>query len=156
MDATATATAAAPRAAADAAPHEGHARLGTVPVFVADQERALAFWRDAMGWEVTADFPIGNGDRWLAVARRRGETEVLLFRPGMYGPDSAPLADRVGAWTGMVFLTGDIQAAYRELSERGVPFGGPPRQQPWGGWETWFSDPDGNRFQLAERPAWMQ
>jgi len=149
---SAEAPAAAPRAAADAAPA---ARVGSVPVFVADQERALSFWTDAMGWEVVADFPIGGGDRWLAVAPRRGETEILLFRPGMYGEESRALADRVGVWTGMVFLSGDVQAAYQALSARGVPFGGPPRQQPWGGWETWFSDPDGNRFQLAQRPDWM-
>lgn len=131
------------------------ARVGTVPVFVADQERALAFWRDAVGWEVTADFPIGNGNRWLTVARRRGDTELLLYRPGMYGEGPDTLAPRVGAWTGMVLLVDDIAAEHEALSGRGVEFGGIPLPQPWGGMETWFTDPDGNRFQLAQRPAWM-
>lgn len=148
---TTLAEAAAPGAAAT----DTTGRLGTVPVFVNDQERALAFWRDAMGWEVTADFPIGNGNRWLCVARRRGETEILLYRPGMYGEEPATLAPRVGTWTGMVFLVDDIAAAHEALTARGVDFGGPPLPQPWGGMETWFTDPDGNRFQFAQRPAWM-
>jgi catechol 2,3-dioxygenase-like lactoylglutathione lyase family enzyme len=127
-------------------------RVGTVPVFVADQARALEFWRDAVGWDATLDFPIGNGNRWLTVAPPGGGTEILLYRPGMYGEAPETLGDRVGTWTGVVLLTGDIHATWQALEARGVTFGGQPERQPWGGWETWFADPDGNRFQLAQRP----
>ncbi|HEX8363383.1 MAG TPA: VOC family protein [Longimicrobium sp.] len=131
------------------------ARVGTVPVFVNDQARALDFWRDSVGWEPTIDIPIGNGNRWLAVAPPGGGTELLLYVPGMYGEVATTLMDRVGMWTGMVLLTDDIHGAYQAMVARGVPFGGEPEEQPWGGWETWFADPDGNRFQLAQRPEGM-
>jgi predicted enzyme related to lactoylglutathione lyase len=131
------------------------ARVGTVPVFVADQARALEFWRGAVGWEATLDVPIGNGNRWLTVSPPGGGTELLLYRPGMYGEPAETLGGRVGTWTGMVFLTDDIHGAHQTLAARGVVFGGPPEPQPWGGWETWFSDPDGNHFQLAQRPDGM-
>lgn len=127
-------------------------RLGTVPVFVSDQERALRFYRDRLGYRVVMDQPVGNGYRWLTVAPDDGATQLLLFRPGMFaeGPETA---DRVGVWTGFVFVTEDIQATYEDLKGRGVEFNGEPVRQPWGGMETSFNDPDGNRFELVEMPS---
>lgn len=128
-------------------------RLATVPVFVGDQERALAFYRDRLGFEVVTDQPTGGDGRWITVAPGGGGTEILLYRPGMFGEEGASLADRVGVWTAIVFVTDDIDAAYAALVERGVDFAGPPERQPWGGLETSFADPDGNRFELVERPG---
>jgi predicted enzyme related to lactoylglutathione lyase len=127
-------------------------RLGATPVFVADQARALSFWRDAAGFKVALDIPIAGGARWLTVAPSAGGTELLLYRPGMYGENPEELADRVGAWTGIVFLTDDIATEYARWCERGVHFLSAPSRQPWGGWEASFEDADCNRFQLVERP----
>jgi catechol 2,3-dioxygenase-like lactoylglutathione lyase family enzyme len=146
-----TRVAAAPHA--PGAARAGGVRLGTVPVFVADQERALRFWRDTLGFEVTLDLPIGGGARWLAVTPAPAGPELLLYRPGMYGEDAAELAGRVGVWTGIVFLTDHIGDVHARWHARGVRFAGEPSRQPWGGWEASFADPDGNRFQLAQRPT---
>lgn len=130
--------------------------LGSVPVFVSDQERALAFYRDKLGFETTFDQRYGPDFRWVAVARRRGETELILFRPSPMiatGDQLEELNRRVGIWTGIVFLTDDIQATYEMLRERGVEFQRKPAPQGWGGIEAVFSDPDGNYFQLVQRQA---
>lgn len=132
-----------------------HLQLATVPVFVSDQQRALAFYRDQLGFQVTVDFPIRGNDRWLSLAPYEGGTEILLFRPGMYGEASERLATQIGSWTGMVFRTDVIQRSYDHLRERGVPFASEPKLQHWGGLECSFSDPDGNRFNLVQRPAGM-
>ena len=132
-------------------------RLGSVPVFVSDTERALAFYRDKLGFEVVMDYRFGPEFRWLGVARRRGESEIILFRPvaSLVGGRAEELEKRIGVWTGIVFLTDDIESTYQELSSRGVEFTLAPKLQPWGGWEAQFTDPDGNGFHLAQRPANM-
>lgn len=130
-------------------------RLGSVPVFVSDQERALEFYRDRLGFEVVMDMPYGQEFRWLTVAERKGGTEIVLFRPArsVVGDQAAEIEKRIGTWTGVVFVTDDIQGAYERLRARGVEFLTPPAAQPWGGSEAQFSDPDGNRFHLAQRPG---
>lgn len=132
-------------------------RLGSVPVFVSDPDRALAFYRDRLGLEVVLDYQFGPDFRWIAVARSKGETEIVLFRPvpSIAGSRAEELRLRIGTWTGIVFFTDDIQSTYRELVGRGVEFAGEPKLQAWGGWETQFTDPDGNGFHLAQRPARM-
>jgi uncharacterized glyoxalase superfamily protein PhnB len=89
------------------------------------------------------------------VASRKGETELILYPPAFGGDQEQKLNQRVGQWTGIVFLTDDISTTYETLRQRGVEFEAEPSQQPWGGLETWFSDPDGNRLHLAQRPEWM-
>jgi lactoylglutathione lyase len=137
-------------------PPVSHLRLGSVPLFVSDQQRALEFYRDALGLQVALDVPIGPKDRWLAMSRGPSDAELLLFRPGMYGKDSESLSDRVGVWTGIVFLTDDIEASYSEVKSKGVKFVSEPKCQMWGGIEASFSDPDNNRFQLVQRPDGMR
>ncbi len=129
-------------------------RFGSVPIFVSDQERALEFFRDKIGLEVILDQRYGPTLRWVTVALRKGETEIVLFHPvpAIVGTGAEELQERIGTWTGIVFLTDDINSTYQELLERGVEFRAAPKLQPWGAWETQFVDPDGNSFHLAQRP----
>jgi len=130
-------------------------RLGSVPVFVSDQERALAFFRDKLGFAVAFDYQYGPEFRWLSVVQQQGGTEIVLFHPvpSIVGDRVEELNKRIGTWTGIVMLTDDIQQTYEMLRERGVEFTAAPRQQSWGGWEAVFSDPDGNGFHLVQRPS---
>lgn len=130
--------------------------LGMVPIFVSDQQRALEFYTEKLGFVVVMDNPYTGygpeGFRWITVAPEVGGPQLILYHPGMNPDDASLLEPRVGAWTGIVFFADNIQDTYKELVERGVKFDAPPSQQPWGGWETWFVDPDGNRFHLGTRP----
>jgi lactoylglutathione lyase len=128
--------------------------LGSIPIFVSDQERTLAFFRDKLGFEVVFDKQYGPEFRWVALARQAGATEIVLFRPvPSLGDDQfKELTARIGTWTGIVFLSDDIQADYDLLIERGVEFRTKPTRQGWGGSEAIFSDPDGNFFHLVQRP----
>jgi len=129
--------------------------LGSVPIFVSDQDRTLAFFRDKLGFVVAFDYKYGPEFRWVAVAQQKGGTEIVLFHPvpSVVGDRVEELNKRIGTWTGIVMLTDDIQQTYQMLRERGVEFQAEPRKQSWGGWEALFSDPDGNGFHLVERPA---
>lgn len=101
-------------------------RLHVTSVFVDDQEQALRFYTEVLGFEQRTDLPVGNGDRWLTVGAPGQDVELLLEPSGhpAVGPyrdalaaDGIPLAS---------FEVGDIQAEYERLVEAGVTFLQPP------------------------------
>ena len=116
--------------------------VGGVSVPVADQERALCFYVDKLGFEVRLDVPTGDGKRWLQVAPPGGRVPVALVAAGEGGP--------IGVDTGITFTTGDAEADRASLAGRGVDVDPLLR---WPGVPLMFSwrDPDGNRFKLMER-----
>ena len=117
--------------------------IGIVTVHVADQDAALRFYTETLGLEKRSDAEMPNmgGMRWVTVAPAGSTTEITLV--SAFPDGGAPM----GSNTGVVFETDDIDAAYRELSGRGVSFTGEPTKEPFGGWVE-FTDPDGNRFGL--------
>jgi catechol 2,3-dioxygenase-like lactoylglutathione lyase family enzyme len=108
-----------------------------------DQDRALEFWIERIGLRVLTDSPMGEGQRWIELQIPGAETGLVLFTPEGH-------EDRIGTFFNGSFETADVQAAYRELSARGVVFDGEPKKEPWGVFAT-FRDPDGNQFLLSSR-----
>jgi catechol 2,3-dioxygenase-like lactoylglutathione lyase family enzyme len=127
--------------------------IGMFPIFVSDQQRALEFYRDKLGFTVVMNNPYTGygpeGFRWITVAPDPKGPQIILYHPGMQPENEQALRARVGIWTGLIFHTDDIHGTHETWSKRGVAFEAPPSKQMWGGWETWFSDPDGNRFHLG-------
>jgi predicted enzyme related to lactoylglutathione lyase len=87
------------------------------------------------------DAPMGEGMRWVTVAPAGSTTECTLVSAF---PEGGPA---LGTNTGIVLETDDIDAAYRDLSGRGVRFVKEPSREPWGGWAE-LVDQDGNTFGL--------
>jgi predicted enzyme related to lactoylglutathione lyase len=114
-------------------------RVGVVSIRVKDQDEALRFYTERLGLEKRTDAPMGEGMRWLTVAPAGSSTELVLSTYDAGTP--------LGSFTGVILETEDIDAAYRELSERGVRFTTTPTRHPWGGWAE-FVDQDGNGFGL--------
>jgi lactoylglutathione lyase len=121
--------------------------IGQVLLEVEDQDRALAFWTEKMGFEVVQDAPYGEGVRWLEVRTPdRAVIIVLTLRgdaPLPAGPEERPTSN-------LLFYCDDLQQTYEELSARGVEFPQPPSEQPFGWWSM-FQDTEGNRFALTPR-----
>lgn len=116
-------------------------RVKLMGVCVRDQEKALDFYTNKLGFEVRADEPMGPGARWLEVAPPGAETGLALWTP-------PGLEDRVGTFSQIVFKCDDVRATYEELRSRGVKFTQEPTDQP-GGVMAQFVDPEGNSFVLA-------
>ena len=114
----------------------------TVGVYVSDQDRALDFYVDKLGFEKRTDEPMGPEARWIEVAPAGAETVLVLFTP----PGQE---DRIGSFSNVVFECDDIETTYRELRGRGVEFTEEPSEQPWGMWAQ-FKDVDGNEFGLIQ------
>ena len=131
--------------------------IGNAQFWVHDQDEALAFYTDKVGFEVRADVTMGEwGFRWLAVGPPGGTGAGLVLMP-IPGPpmldeeSRAQLEELVAkGGGGTLFLTtDDCQASYDELVERGVPFTEPPTPQPYG-IDCGFRDPSGNSIRLTQ------
>ncbi|GCB47152.1 VOC family protein [Streptomyces sp. NL15-2K] len=118
------------------ATHITHASFVTLPV--SDQDRALRFYRDVLGFEVTADLDMPQG-RWLQVAPKGAQTVFTLSGPGMGGFEP-------GSTRGIMLLTIDVDADVARLAEAGASVQGPD-EHPWGRMAS-FTDPDGNGLML--------
>lgn len=112
-----------------------------VGIPVSDQDRALAFYRDLLGFAVATDQPMGPGQRWIELRIAHSPTRVVLFTPEGH-------EERIGSFFNGSLGCDNVEATYRQLSERGVEFVAPPTAQPWGTFAK-FRDPDGNTFVLS-------
>jgi predicted enzyme related to lactoylglutathione lyase len=108
---------------------------------VRDQQAALAFYTDKLGFEVSTDQPMGPGQRWIELRIAQSATRVVLFTPPGH-------EDRVGTFFNGAFACDNVEATCRQLTQRGVEFVEPPTRQPWGTFAK-FKDPDGNVFVLS-------
>jgi predicted enzyme related to lactoylglutathione lyase len=116
-------------------------RVKFVTIPVTDQERALKFYTEQVGFAVITDQPFGDGMRWIELEPPGAETRVVLFTA-----DAHKLL--IGTPSNITFGTDDVRKTYTEMKARGVEFTGPPTEQPWGTFAQ-FRDPDGNTFILG-------
>lgn len=123
--------------------------LAAIAIVVRDYDEAIRFYTQVLGFEVVEDTPLDAVKRWVRVrpAGSRG-SDLLLARAA-----TAEQETRIGNQTGgRVFLflhTDDFERAYASLSERGVHFVRPPRQEPYGTVAV-FRDLYGNLWDLIE------
>jgi predicted enzyme related to lactoylglutathione lyase len=120
-------------------------RLMYTSVFVSDQDRARDFYTNVLGFEQRIDSPNSNGPRFLTVALKGQDFELVLW-PGAPG-QAQPMDGRVPA--AYTIETADCRKAFEELKSRGVTFETAVLEYPWG-YIAVFQDPDGNRLQLRE------
>ncbi len=117
-------------------------QLGVVSVPVADQERALRFYVDTLGFTVVADEPF-DGMRWVQLAPRGGGVSIALVTWFEQMPS--------GGLQGLVLTTSDVHGDVAALRERGLELADPVEE--FFGTHSAFSDPDGNGWLLLEEPA---
>ena len=113
-------------------------KLASIPV--KDQQRAVDFYTQKLGFTVTTDQPMG-AQRWIELTLPGGGTRIVLFTPD--GQE-----DRVGTFNNLVFTSDDVEKTYEELSARGVEYVMPPKHEPWGT-SSVFKDSEGNMFALT-------
>ena len=133
-------------------------KITTAQVWVHDQDEALAFYTEKLGFEVRMDatLPEMGSFRWLTVGPV-GQPDVSIVLMAIPG---SPVMDEQTAeqvrtlmakgFAGTVFFTtDDCQASYEELQARGVEFVEAPEERPYG-IDTGFRDPSGNHFRLTQ------
>ena len=118
-----------------------HVKFVSIPT--ADQDRALKFWTEQVGFTLMTDQPFSEKQRWIELKVGSSDTRFVLFTPD--GQE-----ERIGSFFNGALACDDVEATHRQLTERGVTFDSPPQKQPWGTFAT-FRDPDGNQFVLSSR-----
>ena len=123
-------------------------KLAYTTLFVSDQDKALDFYTNVLGFEKRADNPAPGGGRFVAVGVPGQDLLVVLW-PGTPGKPNASTGPVPGV---CVLETADCRKVFTDLKARGVRFETPePLTQPWGTIAV-GTDLDGNRLQIVERP----
>jgi predicted enzyme related to lactoylglutathione lyase len=117
--------------------------IQSTTVYVADQDRAKAFYTQKLGFTERLDAPMGPDSRWVELGPGNGETSLVLMRPAAGMPGYELAQSMIGSFATFILRVDDINATHQELSGRGVEFVDPPSHQEWGWWAT-IKDPDGN------------
>jgi catechol 2,3-dioxygenase-like lactoylglutathione lyase family enzyme len=133
-------------------------KVSNTQLWVHDQDEALAFYTEKLGFEVRADVTLPEmGDfRWLTVGppKQPDVSVVLMAIPGPPVAD-AETSEQIRTlmskgFAGAIFLTtDDCRASYEELKSRGVEFTETPEERPYG-IDAGFRDPSGNSFRLTQ------
>jgi predicted enzyme related to lactoylglutathione lyase len=119
-------------------------QVGRVIVPVNDQEKALEFYTETLGFEKRVDVPMGNGYRWVEVGPAGGAATIAVVPPGPDGKAG-------GRETGITLDSSDVDADYAELKAKGVDVDAevmrmgepvPPM--------FWFRDPEGNSLLIVQ------
>jgi predicted enzyme related to lactoylglutathione lyase len=115
--------------------------IRTVAIPAADQDRALAFFVDKLGFEKQMDAELAEGFRWIEVAAPGSPVSVAIVAASEELP--------AGVDTGIRFVTTDAGAEHTSMTKEGVDVG---ELLDWPGVPLMFSfkDVDGNTFYLSE------
>ena len=133
-------------------------QITSAPVFVHDQDEALAFYTEKLGMEIREDvtLPVMGGFRWLTVGIPAQPDVSIVLMPVLGPPvydeetrDQLLTLVAKGAAGGLFFSTDDIQQTYDEYRARGVEFVHEPTEQPYG-IDAGFRDVSGNQMRVAQ------
>ena len=128
-------------------------KLTVVGLMVHDQEEALRFYTEKLGFEKRTDQSFGPGWRWVTIAPKgQTEVEITLMKPDptMVGEEKAKaLTDQVGMAPTWSYTVDDCRKTYEELLAKGVKFQSPPREEFYGV-EAVCEDLYGNAISLVE------
>jgi predicted enzyme related to lactoylglutathione lyase len=113
-----------------------------VSIPVTDQDRALAFYTEKLGFRVVTDQPYDATQRWIELGIPGADTGIVLFNMGD--------AMKAGGLTNVSLWADDLEGTVQHLKSKGVEFVMEPKRFDWGR-ASIFKDPDGNRIMLSSR-----
>ncbi|GAA5088841.1 VOC family protein [Nocardia iowensis] len=128
-------------------------RIDLCTLVVEDYDPAIAFFTEALGFELIEDTPATTNDgrpkRWVVVRPPGAQTGLLLARA-----DGTEQTEVIGSQTagrvGFFLQVDDFDAAFHRMVSCGVEFVTAPRQEPYGRVAV-FRDIAGNRWDLLGR-----
>ncbi|MCB8907868.1 MULTISPECIES: VOC family protein [unclassified Streptomyces] len=134
-------------------------KLSQCFIAVDDHDKALAFYRDALGLEVRNDVGF-EGMRWVTVGSPAQPDVEIVLEPPLADPNASP-ADRQavaellakGMLRGVIFSTDDVDATFEHVRAAGGEVLQEPVDQPYGVRDCAFRDPAGNMLRFTQPRA---
>ncbi|GHG73197.1 VOC family protein [Streptomyces griseocarneus] len=123
--------------------------LALVTLVVRDYDEAIAFYVNAVGFELREDTPLGDGKRWVVVAPPGARESAILLARAADAAQEARVGDQTGGRVGLFLHTDDFARDHARMRTAGVTFLEPPRHEPYGTVAV-FQDLYGNRWDLLE------
>lgn len=128
--------------------------FATVTLLVPDYNEAIAFYRDALGFDLIEDTDMSadenGGKRWVVVAPHEGAR--LLLAKASDAAQKAAIGHQTGGRVAFFLHTSHFAETHARFVNAGVDFLEPPRHEPYGTVAV-FADPFGNRWDLIEPKA---
>jgi catechol 2,3-dioxygenase-like lactoylglutathione lyase family enzyme len=118
-------------------------KLVSIPV--RDQDAALKFYTEKLGFKILTDQPFSPGQRWIELLIPGADSNLALFTP-------PGLESRIGGFQPLTFWCDDVIATCKILKAKGVEFKQEPKTEVWGTMAI-FKDVDGNEFVLSSKTA---
>jgi catechol 2,3-dioxygenase-like lactoylglutathione lyase family enzyme len=117
-------------------------------LYVRDQQQALDFWTEKVGFELLTDAPYDNEgvQRWIEVKAPKSDVYFVLYKAD---EQHEPL---IGTMSHVWFACDDLDTTFKDLTSKGVSFPEEPQDAPWSPGSRWaqFADPDGNLYGLSD------
>lgn len=127
--------------------------ISSFTIKVANQAEALAFYTEKLGFEKRADMPMGPGTRWITVAPRDAQVELVLQPTDWFqGEEREQHLALIGKSATIVFRVENCRETCKTLAERGVEILDQPTEMPYGV-QAIIKDLCGNGWVLLEQRA---
>ena len=131
-------------------------KLSTTFIAVDDHDKALSFYRDALGLEVRNDVAY-EGMRWVTVGSPLQPDVDIVLEPPVGDPNASPADKQAaaellakGLLRGVIFRTDDVDATFERISSAGAEVLQEPTDQFYGVRDCAFRDPSGNMLRFSQ------
>lgn len=128
----------------------GRRTLALVTLVVTEYDEAIRWYRDALGFELVEDTPLGPGKRWVVVGPAGGDGARLLLAQASDEDQKARIGDQTGGRVAFFLETDDFARDHARMLAAGVRFAEAPRHEPYGTVAV-FGDLYGNKWDLLQR-----
>ncbi len=123
--------------------------IAHVTFLVPNYDEGIAFFTEALGFELVEDTPLGGGKRWVLVRPSGGNGASLLIAEATDDAQRAAIGRQTGGRVGFFLHTDNFARDHRQMLDRGVEFLEEPRFEAYGTVAV-FRDPFGNSWDLIE------
>jgi catechol 2,3-dioxygenase-like lactoylglutathione lyase family enzyme len=117
--------------------------ISVASIPVRNQDAALKFYTEKLGFKVLTDQPFNGRQRWIELLIPGAESKLALFTPEGH-------EDRIGSFQPLTFWCDDVVATAKILQAKGVEFATEPKTEVWGTVAV-FKDVDCNQFVLSNK-----
>jgi catechol 2,3-dioxygenase-like lactoylglutathione lyase family enzyme len=126
--------------------------IGHVAIVVRDYDEAIAYYTNALGFDLVEDTPLGAGKRWVLVRPPGSDGTCLLLARAASPEQESRIGNQTGGRVFLFLHTDDFWRDYNAMKARGVQFIQEPREEAYGNVVV-FVDLYGNKWDLVERKS---